>query len=86
VTIALCANLRPVSFTLANSKERKLATDVVQTLTALGLTFSARSKTADAFDAEFTLQPFVKCARKATRTRSSVRSLFYRHSNPAPST
>ena len=80
ITIALCANLRPVSFTLANSKERKLATDVVQTLTALGLTFSVRSKSQDAFDAEYTLQPFVSIvANHAANER-----LAHLHPPPPP--
>ena len=63
VTMALCAPLRPVSFTLMNSKERQLALDTVQFLAGVGLTFAVVGGAAAAAgwhsDAEFSLVPCV---------------------------
>ncbi len=60
VTIAMCAPLRAVSFTLMNSKERQAALDLVDFLVGAGLTFAAQPGALGRLeDAEFRLVPCV---------------------------
>ena len=60
ITMALCPPLRPISFTLMNSKERTLALEAIDFLAASGLTFAPITSAAAAsnpYDVEYAMKP-----------------------------